>query len=82
MKMSAKEICLEVSKEEKRNVERVIYQSKKEVYEQFERKMNKVVNGNRELFWKEISQTNGGNVENYSIIKDRNWRLALEEIEV
>ena len=53
--MSAKEICLEVSKEEKRNVERVIYQSKKEVYEQFERKMNKDVNGNRELFWKEIS---------------------------
>ena len=37
-----------------------IYQIKKEVQEQFGRKMNKDVNGNRKLFWKEVSKANGG----------------------
>ena len=55
----AKERCLKVYKEEKRKVERCIYQSKKAVREQFGRKMNQYVNGNRKLFWKELNKANG-----------------------
>ena len=50
---------MQVYKEEKRKVKRHIYQSKKEVQEQFRRKVNQDVNGNRELFWKEVSKANG-----------------------
>ena len=78
----ARERCLEVYKEEKRKVIRFIYQSKKEVKEQFGRKMNKDVNGNRKLFWKEVSKANGGKVENSNRIKDGNGGLVLEEAEV
>ena len=46
----AKERCMETYKEEKRNVKRYIYQSKKKVNEQFRRKMKEDVNGNRKLF--------------------------------
>ena len=46
----AKERCLEVYKEEKRKVIRCIYQSMKEVHEQFGRKMNQDVNVSRKLF--------------------------------
>ena len=46
-----------------------IYQSKKDVHEQFRRKMNEDVNGNRKLFWKEASKVNGGKVGYYSKIK-------------
>ena len=38
-----------------RKVKRCIYLSKKKVNEQFGRKMNENVNGNRKLFWKEMS---------------------------
>ena len=65
-----RERCLE-----KRKVKMYIYQSKKEVQEQFERKMNQDVNRNRKLFWKEASKANRGKV-------DGNGRLALEEAEV
>ena len=43
----ARERCLEVYKEENRKVKRCIYESKEEVQEQFGRKMNKDMNGNR-----------------------------------
>ena len=46
----ARERCLEVYKEEKRKVKRLIYQSKKEVQGQLGRNMNQNVNGNRKLF--------------------------------
>ena len=59
-----------------------IYQSKKEVQEQFGRKMNQDVNGNRILFWKEVSKENGGKVQNSNRIKKGNGRLVLEEAEV
>ena len=73
---------LEVYKGEKRKVKRYINQSKEEVQEQFGRKMNQDVNGNRKLFWKEVSKANGGKVENSNRIKDGNGRLVLEEAEV
>ena len=46
-----KERCMEAYREEKRKVKRCIIQSKKKVNEQFGRKMNEDVNGNRKLFW-------------------------------
>ena len=55
---NAKERCLEVYKEEKRKVKMYIYQSKKEIQEQFGRKMNQDVNGNMKLFSKEMSKAN------------------------
>ena len=75
----AMERCLEAYKEEKRKVKRCIYQSKEEVQEQFGRKMNQDVNGNRKIFWKEVSKANGGKVENSHRIKDGKGRLVLEE---
>ena len=45
-------------------------------------KMNQDVKGNRKLFWKEVSKANRGKVEICSTIKDRNGRVALEEVEV
>ena len=77
-----RENCLEVYKEEKRKVRRCIYRSKKEIQEQFGRKVNQDVNGNRKLFWKEVSKANGGKVENSNRIKDGNGRLVREEAEV
>ena len=44
--------------------------------------MNQDVNGNRKLFWKEVSKANGGKVENSNRIKDGNGRLVLEESKV
>ena len=77
----AKERCWEVYKEEKK-VKRCIYQNKEEVQEQLGREMNQDVNGNRKLFWKEVSKVNAGKVENPNIIKDENGRLVLKETEV
>ena len=34
------------------------------------------------MFWKEVGQGNGGNVENSNRIKDENGRLAVEETEM
>ena len=34
--------------------------------------MTKDVNGNRKLFWKEVSKVNGGKVENF---KSKGWKL-------
>ena len=45
-----KERCLEVYKEEKRKTERCISRRKKEVNEQFGRRMNEDMQGNKKLF--------------------------------
>ena len=65
----AKERCLEVYKEEKRKVKRGIYQTKKKVNEQFGRKMNEDVNGNRKFFWKEVSNVKGGKLQQNKVSK-------------
>ena len=78
----AKNRDMEIYKEEKRKVKGCIYQSKKKINEQFGRKMNKDVDGNRKLFWKLVSKVNRGKVESYSRIKNLNGRLALGEDEV
>ena len=78
----ARERVLEFYKEEKREVKMCIYQSKEEVQEQFGRKMNQDVNGNRKWLWKEESKVNGGKVENSNRIKNGNGWLTLEEGEV
>ena len=51
---------MEEYRKEKRKVKRFICQNKKKANEQFGRKMNEDVNGNRKLFWKEVSNVNGG----------------------
>ena len=58
-----KERCMEANREEKGKVKMCIIQSKKKVNEQFGRKMNEDVNGNKKLFWKEVSNRKGGKVE-------------------
>ena len=63
-----------------RKVKRYIIQSKKKVNEQFGRKMNEFVNGNRKLFWKEVSNARG---ERWRVaaVKDGNGKLAKGEDE-
>ena len=77
-----KERRMEAYREEKRKVKRCIIQSKKKVNEQFGRKINKDMNGNKRLFWKEVINAKGGKVESCSSIKDGNGRLAQGEREV
>ena len=54
---------MEAYREGKRKVKRFIIQSKKPVNEQFGRKINEGVNGNRKLFWKEVSIAKRGKVQ-------------------
>ena len=73
----------DIWKSTKKDKRKVNYnQSKKDVNGQFRRKMNQSVDGNRKLFWKEVSKVNEGKVENCSRIKDGNGRPVLEEEEV
>ena len=67
---------MQAYREEKRKVKRRIYQSKKKVNEQFERKTNEDVNGNRKLFWKDVKRWKGRKVESCSKLKDGNGRVA------
>ena len=53
----AEERCMEV------NRERLKGQSKMKINEQFKIKMNEDVNGNRKLFWKEVSNAKEEKVE-------------------
>ena len=48
---------------------------KKKVNEQFERKMNEDMNGNK-LFWKVVSNANARKMESCSRVKAGNDRLA------
>ena len=73
---------MEVYREEKRKVKRCIYQNRKKVNEQFGRKINEDANGNRKLFWKEMSNMKGRKVLSWSRIKDGNGRLLQGEDEV
>ena len=47
---------------------RSTFWSKREVNEQFERKMNQDVGGNRKLFWKEMGEVKGGKVDGNVIL--------------
>ena len=69
---AAKERCIETHKEWKGKFKMCIYQSKKEVNEQFGRKMNQDIGKNRKLFRKEMGKVNEGKVENSSRIKAGN----------
>ena len=65
----------------KRTIKRCLYHTKK-VNEHFGRNMNEDVNGNKELFWKEVNNAKGGKVESCSRVKDGNGRLTQGEDEV
>ena len=73
---------MEAHIEEKTKAKRFIYQSKKKVNEQFERKMNDDVNSNRKLHWKEVSKAKGRKVESCSRIKGVNRRVVQGEDEM
>ena len=77
-----KDRCIEVYKETMRKVKRCIHQTKKEVNEQFGRKMNLDVDENRKEFCKAKNKVNRGDLESCSRIKDGNGRLAQGEDEV
>ena len=51
---TAKDTCIKAYEEEKRKVKKCIFKRKKEINEQFGRKMNEDedVDGNRKVFWK------------------------------
>ena len=66
----------------RRKVKRCIIQIKKKVNELFGRKMSEDANGNRKLFWKEVSNVKGGKVESCSRIKDGNRSLLQVKHEV
>ena len=72
---------MEAYREENRKVKRCIIQSKNKVNEQFERKINEDVNGNRKLFWEEASNAKQGKMEYCNKVKDGNGRLAQGEDE-
>ena len=38
--------------------------------------MNKDVNGNKKLFWKEVSSAKGGKIENSNRIKGWKWKVG------
>ena len=76
-----KERYMEGYREKKRKVKRSIIQRKKKVNEQFGRKLNENVNGNRKLFWNEVSNAKGGKLGSYSRIKDGNEKLSQGEDE-
>ena len=64
---------METYKEEKRKVKRCIIQSKNKVNEQFGRRMNEDVNGNRKLFWKEVSNAKVGELQ-----QSKGWKWEAE----
>ena len=72
MKMQMKDVWKFTKKKRERLIKRyIIYiTEKKEVLEHFGRMMNQDVNGNKKLFWKELSNAYLGKVESCSIIKD------------
>ena len=82
MKKQEKDVWKRTEKKRERLKGVYIYESKKKANEQFERKMNEDVNGNRKLFWKEVSNVKAGKVKNFSRIKDENERLAQGEDKV
>ena len=57
-------------------------ESKKEIQEQFGRKINQDVNENRKLFQKKVSKANRGKVESSRRKKDGNGMLVQEEVKV
>ena len=50
-----------------------IYHNKMKVNEQFGRKMNQDVDGNRKYFWNELSNEKGGKVESCSRMEMGGW---------
>jgi hypothetical protein len=78
----SKESCMEVYREERRKTKRCISGRKREVNEQFGRKMNEDVKGNKKLFWKEVRKVGKERNGNLSNIKNRNGTLVTDEAEV
>src|SRR5678816_1162189 len=78
----SKERCLELYKEEKRNTKRCIRRRKEEVNEQFERRMNGDLQGNRKLFWKKARKVKNENKGNLLRIMNRDDAFVTNEMDV
>src|SRR5678815_1288391 len=78
----SKERCLELYKEEKRNTKRCIRRRKQEVNEQFGRRMNEDIQGNRKLFWKEARKVKNENKGNLLRIMNRDGAFVTDEMDV
>src|SRR5678816_1679135 len=78
----SKERCLEFYKEEKRNTKRCIRRRKQEVNEQFGRRMNEDIQGNRKLFWKEARKVKNENKGNLLRIMNRDGAFVTDEMDV
>src|SRR5678816_3272894 len=78
----SKERCLELYKEEKRNTKRCIRRRKQEVNEQFGRRMNEDIQGNRKLFWKEARKVKNENKGNLLRIMNRDGAFVTHEMDV
>ena len=72
---------MEIYKEEKRTVEKFIYEQKKGLSAQIGRKMKQGVGGNRKVFWKVGGKVNDGIKESCSEVKDRNGRMMVKNNE-
>jgi hypothetical protein len=77
-----KERYMEEYKEERRKTKKCINKRKKEVNEQFGRKMNGDVQGNRKLFWKEVKKIKKDNKVNLQKIMDRNGTFVTDDLDV
>ena len=78
----SKERCMDVYREERKKTKRCISMRKREVNEQFGKKMNEDIHGNKKLFWKEVRKVGKERNGNFSNIMNRNGTLVTEESEV
>ena len=78
----SKDRCMEIYKEKKRKTKRCISRRKKEVNEQFGRKMNGDVQGNRKFFWKEVRKLKKESTGNVQKIMNGNGAFVNDEMEV
>ena len=67
---------------EMKPVKRCIYRSKKEVSDQFGRKMNRDTSGNRKFFWKEMGKGKDGKVKSCSRVNAGNEMVEVGKDEV
>ena len=77
----AKKICMEAHKQVNKWSIDVYIIGEKEINEQYGRKMNQDVSGNK-LFLKKLSKIYGRNIDSQSRINDGNGSLALREDEM
>ena len=67
-----------IYREERRKTKRCISRRKREVNEQFGKKMNEDIQGNKKLFWKEVRKVGKESNGNLSNIMNGNGSLVTD----